>query len=672
MVAAGSSQVEILAVVDQLNQKYPELELTYDSITGKLNLQRDAIQEVIDKTKESAITQAAQNNLIQSYQDMFKVEDALYETTVALAAARADLAEESEKVNNIQMIMGENWVGQLVGYQKAKSAVEELEGTYTDLQGSLASLNTEVDNTISRLGASTGEVSGFTTSMTAGVSQIKTAVDENLVGMEQVMSDIGDVFINGAKASGDAAEEVAKAIIDGLYERRADGYYDAGTQTLVTFTNGYKDSEDGLYSSIDSVMSEVLSRCNISSGMNTTGLTAMQSLTKSIQSNAPIATSAAEKMAKDLLSKTRTQLGINGTSSTVTSKYGQYLVNGLSEGIDYHYKDVDGSIDLWTNRICQQFTSKMQINSPSKLFAQYGAYLVEGGNEGIESTMSGASVEKWCAILTTTFKNLSSSFTQSLNNWMTTSTTSYTTWITDHNAAMATFYSEEAAAWLAWLQGETSAYTTHLAYLNKEMTTGNETMQKTLNTGFDKISELCTKRFKTLAEDFTTWRGQVYADVEAWVTKIGNKISDMTASASRSLSNLLSDLSSAASKVSSTSINVNVSGSTSRSTTTPGHALGGVFNREHYARFAEGNKAEAIIPLENASAMQPFVDAVADGITQSLAPIIVQATSNSNSNSSSQRPLYVGTLIADNRGLRELQKKMAIIEIQENSRKGLG
>lgn len=94
-----------------------------------------------------------------------------------------------------------------------------------------------------------------------------------------------------------------------------------------------------------------------------------------------------------------------------------------------------------------------------------------------------------------------------------------------------------------------------------------------------------------------------------------------------------------------------------------GHATGGIFDREHVARFAEGNKAEAIIPLEEQSAMQPFVDAVANGLTASLAPIIA------NFNGSQQlQPLYVGTLIADEKSLRELERKMEIIRLQEKRR----
>ena len=95
-----------------------------------------------------------------------------------------------------------------------------------------------------------------------------------------------------------------------------------------------------------------------------------------------------------------------------------------------------------------------------------------------------------------------------------------------------------------------------------------------------------------------------------------------------------------------------------------GHATGGIFSREHFARISEGNKSEAIIPLENASAMQPFVNAVSDGITASLAPMLASF----NGNNQQLQPLYVGTLIADERGLKELNRKMQIIQLKEDRR----
>lgn len=103
------------------------------------------------------------------------------------------------------------------------------------------------------------------------------------------------------------------------------------------------------------------------------------------------------------------------------------------------------------------------------------------------------------------------------------------------------------------------------------------------------------------------------------------------------------------------------------STPKEGHAVGGVFNREHVARFAEGNKAEAIIPLETESAMQPFVNAVSNGLVETLAPLLAQTGQNSGND---MPPLYVGTLIADDRGIKQLYDKFEVIRLQENARKG--
>jgi len=122
--------------------------------------------------------------------------------------------------------------------------------------------------------------------------------------------------------------------------------------------------------------------------------------------------------------------------------------------------------------------------------------------------------------------------------------------------------------------------------------------------------------------------------------------------------------------------NTDTSYTDSGSTPEAGHATGGIFRREHVARFAEGNKAEAVIPLENASAMQPFVTAISDGIMQGLMPTFAALSANNNrilggGDSENLRPLYVGTLIADERSLKELQRKMHVIELNESQRRGV-
>ena len=52
--------------------------------------------------------------------------------------------------------------------------------------------------------------------------------------------------------------------------------------------------------------------------------------------------------------------------------------------------------------------------------------------------------------------------------------------------------------------------------------------------------------------------------------------------------------------------------------------------------------------------------------TASLMPIVA----NISGGQGQLQPLYVGTLIADERSLKELNRKMQVIQLQENKRRG--
>ena len=175
----------------------------------------------------------------------------------------------------------------------------------------------------------------------------------------------------------------------------------------------------------------------------------------------------------------------------------------------------------------------------------------------------------------------------------------------------------------------------------------------------DKISNMYTSvrdGISNIYKLFTNWISNMWNNVfNSFFNWLSNGISKL-----REFFNLSSSVS-----------NVSIPSTSSYGgTVRTGHATGGIFDREHIARFAEGNKAEAVIPLENASAMQPFVDAISRGIVDGIAPVLVQSGGGSSSPNGLQ-PLYVGTLIADDRGLKQLYKKFELIQVQENARKGL-
>jgi len=98
-----------------------------------------------------------------------------------------------------------------------------------------------------------------------------------------------------------------------------------------------------------------------------------------------------------------------------------------------------------------------------------------------------------------------------------------------------------------------------------------------------------------------------------------------------------------------------------------GFASGGIVGRDSIIRVGERGRREAIVPLET-SAMMPFADAVANGVAEALEPLLER---QSYSTSDARPQLYVHTLIADERSLKELYRKMEVIRIAENERKGL-
>lgn len=92
----------------------------------------------------------------------------------------------------------------------------------------------------------------------------------------------------------------------------------------------------------------------------------------------------------------------------------------------------------------------------------------------------------------------------------------------------------------------------------------------------------------------------------------------------------------------------------------PGYSRGGIITKAHVAMVGEGNKREVVIPLENSGAMAPFADAVADRLAK--------RTAGSSNNESGDVVLNVGVLVADDNGLRQLERKLQTVRKQETRR----
>lgn len=219
---------------------------------------------------------------------------------------------------------------------------------------------------------------------------------------------------------------------------------------------------------------------------------------------------------------------------------------------------------------------------------------------------------------------------------------------------------EATKTWEAWEKAEGLA-TDSMEEIGNSATTTKDTVKTATDQATEGLKTTWTTTLGIIKGSFTTWQSEVTTIMENVVLSAKGKFDQVTqlikeaGEAVKGFENpVLGDY------------NTNNNGGLFKPPKMGGHADGGIFNREHIARFAEGNKREAIIPLENDSAMKPFSQAVASDVISTLAPILASR----NDSSETKTPVYVGALIADERGLRDLQRRMDIINMQDSSRKG--
>lgn len=331
--------------------------------------------------------------------------------------------------------------------------------------------------------------------------------------------------------------------------------------------------------------------------------------------------------------------------------------------------ETGASIGTWVTDRVSNFTS-----FTTKTYNKVSTWVTDTKTSiGSWITDTATSIGTWVTNRVTNFTNFVSTTKEKISGWVTDTKTKFGDWVTNTKEKISgwvTSTKEKVTSWSTATKEKLSSWVTDTK--SKISTWSTDTKSKISSWATDAKSKIstwatdtagkistwwtdCKSKFDSFeGVSFSSWCSSTLSTLSDWASNVWGTIKDKIGSAIDKVKEFLG-LSSKNSN-----INVNVSGGSA------GHATGGVFNREHWARFAEGNKAEAIIPLENESAMQPFVDAVSNGLTASLAPIV--ASINTNNGSNNLQPLYVGTLVADERGLKELERKMQIIRVKEDRR----
>lgn len=279
---------------------------------------------------------------------------------------------------------------------------------------------------------------------------------------------------------------------------------------------------------------------------------------------------------------------------------------------------------------------------------------------GTWATNTASSVGTWATDTANHISSWASKTVSSVSSTISTTSSQIASWVTSNGTKIATFVGDSVQKFTTFASSSSAKFKQFVSDTSSKVSSWASDMRSKASSTMTTFSSSVNSGLGKALSYVNTFVSKAMSAIKSWASNFGKSISNVISGASDSISDFVT---SAGSKISDTL------GKAKKSST--GHASGGVFNKEHIARFAEGNRAEAIIPLENKPAMQPFVDAVSDGITQTLAPIIASmSTSAGNSNAEALRPLYVGTLIADERSLKELSRKMQLIQVKEDRRRG--
>lgn len=323
------------------------------------------------------------------------------------------------------------------------------------------------------------------------------------------------------------------------------------------------------------------------------------------------------------------------------------ILNGIAGALTFIFEPIARLFQAIWEAICEIFG----IHSPAKEMEPIGENVLFGILEGIlgaVTAISGYIAEAGAALIS------------AIGDWFVGIGDKVTEWFDDGVTSIETFVSNTSTDIQTWAANRVVDFENFKTRTGEKISSWAASAESSIsnwaNDTEQDISSWWSKvkvkfdDFKSIS--FTGWCDSTFTTITNWCSDVWGTIKDKIGNAIDKVKEFLG----LSSNNTGISVNANVSGGL-------GHANGGVFNREHWARFSEGNKAEAIIPLENASAMQPFVDAVSNGLTATLAPMLANAGGGNN-----LQPLYVGTLIADERGLKELERKMEIIRVKEERR----
>lgn len=384
-----------------------------------------------------------------------------------------------------------------------------------------------------------------------------------------------------------------------------------------------------------------------------------------------------------------TAFGIHSPATTMMP-IGQYIILGIIEGMSASISSIITFLEGLANTI---------IETLGNAFTSLGPTIATWASS------TAADISIWVSNTKTKFFSWTSGVIADIRNWATNTANSINTWYTNTSTKFNSWISGTAAKFSNWVSNTSNKISTWVSNTSSRITTWYSTTTTKISSwasaAASKISSAVSNMRSTISSGFSgaataisSWASRALSSVSNFCSGLVNKIS----SAVKNAIGWLNSLFSAQNRASSASIPSNRSISKSVSNVTPMKVAsirtmsvaneiptttvlarstpmsgisganvvgdGGVSGLVGTSRTITGAPAEdnatSFFSGNNATA---FATKIGKEIVSNIAPFF--AGRNSGNDSEDKRPIYVGTLIADDRGLKELERKLKVIRVKE-------
>ena len=316
---------------EDLVELIPELKNYIDDETGVLNIQKDTLQGLINKTEEYYRLQAAKDKLLDLYKDELDAKLNLKDSTDQLSEAQA---KYNDMLNNYNGRSADLYEAKNA-FDEAKFAVENAKKAYDDIEDSIL------------------YVSEAYTGMQTAMSSIDYA--SSVLDASNAINELHGIWgDDGKQILGQDALDIYNEIQNGL-NPDDDGFYELGSGIMVRYGTGMKDGAKEFQATLsdkDLIDLEAILPDGYQVG-NDNGRFVVEGFDKGIRDAAKDSTAI-----NDWTSEGKAGLeaawDINSPSQ-VSWQDGAYVVEGFNNGILDNMESTNEAITTWFESVFELF-----------------------------------------------------------------------------------------------------------------------------------------------------------------------------------------------------------------------------------------------------------------------------------------------------------------------------